>query len=941
MLTIHLIPGVTGSNNTARYNSYRTLISNLLNTESIALNGIYHINNGQTDALGNSGVTPADTGDRSYNEFSSLLGSRFTRYEMGSNGQLVASALLDTVKNAGIIQRWVLTYDSPFTLSDGFNREAIFSLTGINGISGNSLSVLPYIRNATKDRFYFVPEDKLEAYFIKPDPVIKELIKKDGKVQLEVRARSQYKEVQPDGTIKLVNYAIEKGSFRLNGSGNQLVLLSDKNEIAIETSTNGWYTLKTSIDASLYYSLFGDNPIDIEATVATKYYGESINLTTIKLTEKDEPLITELTLENTTLKLLLESLKSTGNQSVFTSSEINSLTSITITDSTGLSKAKLDTIFANIGNRLNIKINDIITYKATVFDESILKLNDSKVYIGGDLATIEKTDNIYTGSATISNPSLTMRIDIYDDYGNFSSLMNNKVSSIVTPFNIPNIITATQFIDDSTPLVSGNYFSSLSTGSSNANTAKLVPKTTDTEAIAYLIGFNYDETKSDYGLYSSDGLVLPSITYPIITVPTYWAASKSGQFDLYDGKYDSTKIYILNKSGAMEGINSNEIENIKTELATVIASGTNKTFYVDTVAPRIVDKYVTKISDFNGVPITGKDKPFKLGDTISYRYEAEDFNYSNINLNPDDYLFKLSYNNETAGLDLTGKIHLVNKNFNVIYNPVGITDNIDLSATVYDLANNSTSTLTRGIYNSKLPKQLRFVEILLADLIKFTNDKDLTLNEFGAGEDVYYAEVTLGVKKGAFVNVMPMRLNEFNMYAVENLYNIGNITTYSESGQASLPYDDAIVVDTTINDNSVPTLIARKSSGNTYTATISFDTVKELVGLNGFKVLTSDVNVTNGMLDSSGFYPLLNAGYFIVPTTSNITTEYIIQLTSSSIPSIDILLKDRLDNIKVFNQEIHYVNVYTIIGKTTDSSKTIKTNIESGNGYKILSREGN
>jgi len=30
-----------------------------------------------------------------------------------------------------------------------------------------------------------------------------------------VRARSQYKEAQPDGTVNLVNYAIENGSFNL------------------------------------------------------------------------------------------------------------------------------------------------------------------------------------------------------------------------------------------------------------------------------------------------------------------------------------------------------------------------------------------------------------------------------------------------------------------------------------------------------------------------------------------------------------------------------------------------------------------------------------------------------------------------------------------------------------------------------------------------------
>ena len=720
-----------------------------------------------------------------------------------------------------------------------------------------------------------------------------------------------------------------------------MVLLSDKNEINIEASTNGWYSLKTSIDISLYYSLFEDNPIDIEATVATKYYGESINLTTVKLTEKDEPLITEIILENTTLKLLLESLKNTESQNTFISSEIEELTSIKITDSNGLSKVALDTIFSDISKRLNIKLNDTISYRITVFDESILKLNDSKVYMSGDLATIGKVDNVYTGNVIITNPNLTMRIDIYDDYGNFSSLMNSKVSSIITPFNIPSIITNTQFADDATPLESGNYYSSLNTGSSSANKALLVPNSTDSNAIAYLIGFNYDENQSDYGLYSSDGLVLSSITYPIIATPIYWAASKNGQFSLLDGKYDSTKVYILNKSGAIDGIASNNIDNIKTELATILTGSVDKSFFVDTVSPRIVDKYVFKISDLNGIPLTGKDLPFKLGDTISYRYEIEDFNYSNIILNPLDYIFRLSYNNETSSMDLTGKIHIINKNFNVIHNLVGVTENIDLSSTIYDLANNITSTSTRGIYNSKLPKQLRFVELILADMIKFTNDKDLILDEIGTGENIYYVEVTLGIKKGALVNTIPMRLNEFSMSAVENLYNIGTIATYSESGQAGTPLDDAIVVDTDINDNTLPSIVARKSSGNTYVATITFDTIKELVGLNGFKVLSSDGDIINGSLDGSGFYPLSNAGYFIVPTVSNITTEYTIQLPSSTIPSIDIMLKDRLDNTKVFNQEIHYIDVYTIIGKSKNSPKIIKTKIETGEKFDILSREGN
>ena len=150
--SLSLIPGVTGSTNNARYNSYRTLISNLIKSEGISLNGIYHIGTGNTDILGNSGVTPADTGDKSYNEFTSLLGSQFTRYEMGNNGQLVIDGLFDTVKNTGIIQRWILSYTSPFSDSDGAKRQVIYSLTGLTNTLGQPYSIMPYIKDSTKDR---------------------------------------------------------------------------------------------------------------------------------------------------------------------------------------------------------------------------------------------------------------------------------------------------------------------------------------------------------------------------------------------------------------------------------------------------------------------------------------------------------------------------------------------------------------------------------------------------------------------------------------------------------------------------------------------------------------------------------------------------------------------------------------------------------------------
>ena len=73
--------------------------------------------------------------------------------------------------------------------------------------------------------------------------------------------------------------------------------------------TDGWYTLTSSIDAPTYYSLFGNYSLDLESTVATKYYGKTTNLTTIELTEVDEPLITGIKIQNETLKNLLSSIK--------------------------------------------------------------------------------------------------------------------------------------------------------------------------------------------------------------------------------------------------------------------------------------------------------------------------------------------------------------------------------------------------------------------------------------------------------------------------------------------------------------------------------------------------------------------------------------------------------------------------------------------------------
>ena len=48
-----------------------------------------------------------------------------------------------------------------------------------------------------------------------------------------------------------------------------------------------------------------------------------------------------------------------------------------------------------------------------------------------------KISNIYKGSATVNSTNLTMKINIYDDYGNVSALKNNGLSESFFTTNYP------------------------------------------------------------------------------------------------------------------------------------------------------------------------------------------------------------------------------------------------------------------------------------------------------------------------------------------------------------------------------------------------------------------------------------------------------------------------------------------------------------------------
>lgn len=63
------------------------------------------------------------------------MGDYFNMYEMGANGEQTEGALLDSVNNIGIIQRWMMTYTSAFNIPDGSNRTVNFILGNLQAES--------------------------------------------------------------------------------------------------------------------------------------------------------------------------------------------------------------------------------------------------------------------------------------------------------------------------------------------------------------------------------------------------------------------------------------------------------------------------------------------------------------------------------------------------------------------------------------------------------------------------------------------------------------------------------------------------------------------------------------------------------------------------------------------------------------------------------------
>lgn len=642
-----------------------------------------------TDKLGHLGVFPSDSVDIFYTEFAKYAGSLFSMYEMGETGEYVSSALAESVKDIGIIQRWVIKYISPYGKefydsvegkikggNDGEYREVMFSIDGVQNYKGTGELKLTSAIDPVKvkdgevisSRNYIAPTTRLEAYFVNPDETARQLEKINGKINLKAKARSQYKK-EIDGVLQWVNYPITKGTFIITGTKSNdgenglgdaepIIITSDDEGtetvslLDVKENESTWYYAESNLDVKTFTTKFGKNPMNVVVKFIAETAEESktVTLSGVKVVDKTAPKITDFKMTNVTLKDFMGSLKDSSSTAIFDSGQISGATVKNKSNIDGLTEADLSKTTTSAGIALNVKDRDNVTFEFAIEDESItasstgVKIN----YNGAPYTATYVSAGINSNGNEVTNWKIDistfaydngideLTFDITDD--SFTNIANcNTTQFIAEVFNQPELLSNTSLKDTTS---SDSYKGDANTRYYNKNSLSANEKHVD--ALAYLIVFDYDKVAAD--------TVTSTGTYPSSGTKEF-VSSQKGDFSFYDGKhaYDGN-VYVINSAGVIEGITHNIdkdalILNSEIGIDSIVNKVTSfdKNFYVDTIAPSVTDLKFKKDSDPNlsdssllnnnsvasGILLgeMSSDRPYKEGDGISLNFNLKEVNF--------------------------------------------------------------------------------------------------------------------------------------------------------------------------------------------------------------------------------------------------------------------------------------------------------------------------
>lgn len=191
------------------------------------------------------GIDPSDRGNVYHTDFKYYnTGNNFFMYEMGSSGEHVDDALQSAISNIGIIQRWELSYLTPFNEYDGTTRTVDFKLINVTGKDGTPISKEIRDLDEYEDKQYAVQEEKLVVEFKDPTGTAPKLSVIDGKGVITFLAKSRYSEMNSSGENIIIEDIIKNRSLDVLKTDGTLLFSRTTDDITMSLSEDGWSPFK-------------------------------------------------------------------------------------------------------------------------------------------------------------------------------------------------------------------------------------------------------------------------------------------------------------------------------------------------------------------------------------------------------------------------------------------------------------------------------------------------------------------------------------------------------------------------------------------------------------------------------------------------------------------------------------------------------------------------
>jgi len=599
------------------------------------------------------GIAPIDTADIYHTDFKLYnTGNNFFMYEIGEEGENIKSALLESIDNLGIIQRWELSYLTPFNRYDGTTRTVDFKLIDILGVDKNDdfIPITKEIKNLDdpadnpnakiEDRQYTVQEEKIVIKFKDPTITSPKLSIRNKRGVIKFLAKSRYYDTDSSGEDIIIEDLIKDCSLDVFQTDGTLLFNRNTDNIDMRLSEDGWYEFNVALtDAEMEIlrgEKLGKDPIkyiDLEVTVANDLFTQTETLKDVEI-DVTPPKITKIEVVDTTLREFLKTMIKNNKEKLFTDIEENNYSGYTVDN-----KSKFSSILNYSGS--SVKTGDLIDIILIVEDKNLSK---DDIYINieklvGKKPLIERVESITTNKFKVIWEKLKVddisgiikiKNTIEDKYGNIGD-QNFGILNIDTTDIIPDIsITDSDEVPIDLNLSDGKYYV-------NKDYNVKLSRVGDIYR-AGIGAFKYNKTKAD--LDSNNNYYGDPTFYHCSPSGLYTGGVKETDIKVHvddshrtDGEYTGN-IYEMNKSGKLIDINDYSENNFDRilDLNYDKFSLDKTTIVVDTIKPIISNVSIINKTFLDRFKVNslGNDKVIyvKDKDQIEVSFDIKDFNIS-------------------------------------------------------------------------------------------------------------------------------------------------------------------------------------------------------------------------------------------------------------------------------------------------------------------------